>query len=99
MYSAKITVIIFSSYPCSTHTTRWWWWFWFSEKIPYEVQQKEMSFRMEFDTVSRLRFIAVLFMIPPREVKMESSQDKHNWETISDWYETSDWLYTFYFYF
>jgi len=72
-YSLKITTIVFTSYPCSSHTTRWYWWFWFSEKIPYDLQQKEITFRLEFETTSRLRYIGMWFMIPPREMKLETS--------------------------
>ena len=72
-YSVKMVALIFSSYPCSTHTTRFHWWFWFSEKIPHDIQLKEITFRLEFETTSRLRYIGVLFMIPPREIKLESS--------------------------
>jgi len=69
----------YTSYPCSTHTTNWMWWFWLSEKVPTDHQMKEITYRLEFDTVKRLRYIAVLFMTAPKDVRLESTQDGENW--------------------
>jgi hypothetical protein len=69
----KMTEIVFSSYPCVTHATHWYMWFWFSEKIPSALSEKEITFRLEFDVTSRLRYLGAWFMIPPRTLKIESS--------------------------
>jgi len=73
-FTMNLLINIFTSYPCSLRTTTWFWWFWLSEKLPDGLKEmKEFSFRLEFETTSRIRFIQVLFMIPPFEVKLESS--------------------------
>ncbi len=34
---------------------------------------KEIVFRLEFDTVKRVRVFQALFMTPPRSIRLESS--------------------------
>jgi hypothetical protein len=51
----------------------WGWWFWLSEKIPNEHSTKEITFRVEFDTVRRIRHMFVVFMTAPRSIKIEST--------------------------
>ena len=65
MESYNVNLILFASYPCSTHTSGWMWWYWLSERIPSEKQMKEITFRLEFDTTKRLRYLAILFMTAP----------------------------------
>jgi len=37
-------------------------------------------------------------MIPPRELKIEGSQDKTNWVTVYDWYTTPEWERDWYYF-
>lgn len=46
---------------------------------------KEITFRLEFDTIKRLRYTSILFMTAPKEVRLESTQDGENWEISQEW--------------
>ena len=81
----QVNVILFASYPCSTHTSGWMWWYWLSERIPVDHQMKEVTFRLEFETTKRVRFLSVLFLTAPQSVRIESTQDGANWEVAQDW--------------
>jgi hypothetical protein len=67
------------------------WWFWLSEKIPTDHQMKEITFRLEFETIKRLRYTSILFMTAPKEVRLESTQDGENWEISQEWSKSPDW--------
>jgi hypothetical protein len=55
------------------------YWHWASERLPNEALNKEVTFSFNFENISRLRLLKIIFMIPPKEVKLECSQDLKNW--------------------
>ena len=66
-----------------------------SEKLPEADTNKEITFRLEFDITSRLRWLGIWFMIPPKSLKIESTSDKKYWETVRK-YEDSPVLNFFF---
>jgi len=63
-----------------------------------DARNDPKTFRFEFSTCSRVRHLAILFMIPPAKLKIEASQDKKNWITVEDWFTTSENSWSWYYY-
>jgi len=47
-----------------------------SEKLNEGGNGKEITFKLEFDVVRRVKFHSLLFMAVPDEIKIEVSQDQ-----------------------
>ena len=58
--------IWFVAYPCSSGIGgRGYNWFWLSEKLSEEGKMKEITFRLEFDVIRRIKYHSLLFMATP----------------------------------
>jgi hypothetical protein len=58
-----------------------------SEKLNDGATGKEITWRLEFDVIRRVKFHSLLFMAVPDETKIETSQDQQVWETQVDYYK------------
>jgi hypothetical protein len=65
-FTVTVCMAVFVAYPCSSGIGgRGYNWFWLSEKLSEEGKMKEITFRLEFDVIRRVKYHSLLFMATP----------------------------------